>query len=94
MINDEPTSLATLIPRRKRGGWDVNIANKRSKLDTVDAAIDIMTGSNENAHHTNFGHYRQISRRPPAKPARANVPHDIQMCCRPVVANIPSSVRQ
>ena len=48
MLNDEPISLATAIPRRKRGGWDENRANKRSKLDTVDAAINVMEGSNEN----------------------------------------------
>jgi Ulp1 family protease len=48
MLNDEPISLATVIPRRKRGGWDEKRANKKSKLDTVDAAINIMEDSNEN----------------------------------------------
>jgi hypothetical protein len=48
MLSDEPISLATAIPRRKRNGWDDNIAHKKSKMDTVDAAINIMKSSDEN----------------------------------------------
>ena len=29
MVFNEPTSLATSIPRRKRGGWDENRSNKK-----------------------------------------------------------------
>jgi hypothetical protein len=47
MLSDQPTSLATVIPKRKRGGWDDNAKKKRSKLETVDAAINIMKGSSE-----------------------------------------------
>ena len=47
MINNTPISLATSIPRRKRG-WDENISNKKSKLETVDAAVNLLEGSDEN----------------------------------------------
>ena len=60
MLNDEPRSLATSIPRRKRNGFDDNIFKKKCKLDTVDATIDIMKSSNENnltqsKHHGRCG---------------------------------------
>ena len=49
MLDEEPTSLATVIPKRNREGWDTNSKKKRSKLETIDAALNIMNGSSENA---------------------------------------------
>lgn len=49
MLDDRPASLTTAIPRRKWGGWDEHDKNKRSKVETVDAALSVMNGSSENA---------------------------------------------
>jgi hypothetical protein len=47
-LDERPASLATAIPRRKRGGWDENASRKKSKIETVDAAIAIASSTNEN----------------------------------------------
>ena len=44
-IKEKPTSLATAIPKRKRGGLDDNESKKKSKIDTVNAARDIVNTS-------------------------------------------------
>jgi hypothetical protein len=44
-MKERPTSLATVIPKRKRGGWDDNASKKKSKVDTVNAALDIVNTS-------------------------------------------------
>ena len=46
-LDERPASLATAIPRRKHGGWDENESRKKSKIETVDAALAIANGSSE-----------------------------------------------
>jgi hypothetical protein len=69
-LEGSPTSLATVIPKRKRGGWDATSAKKKSKLATIDAALDIVNGSNENLlqeiHQANIKRgYRETAKKKP-----------------------------
>ena len=41
-LSDTPASLVTALPKRDRMGWDLNVENKRPKLETVDRALEIM----------------------------------------------------
>ena len=46
-LQDEPASIATSIPRRICGTWDMNMTSKRTKKETIQTTLDILRVSND-----------------------------------------------